>query len=46
MNDQLFRRILFIIIALCIVGTITFVAYSLYLRADCSIISYISNESW
>ncbi len=46
MSDKLFRKILFALIVLCLVGTVVLVGYSLYLRTDCSIISYIANESW
>lgn len=46
MNDKLFRRIAAILIALCMLGTMALVGYTVHLRSECSIITYISNESW
>jgi hypothetical protein len=46
MKDKLFRRIAAILIALCMLGTVALVGYTIHLRTECSIISYIANESW
>ena len=46
MKDKLFRRIASILIALGLLSAIIHAGYAIHLRRECSIITYIANESW
>lgn len=45
MSDKLFSKIIAVILVLGIIGTVALAGYTVYLRKNASITSYISNES-
>lgn len=45
MSDKLFSKIIAIILVLGIISTVALTGYTVYLRGNASITSYISNES-
>ncbi len=45
MSDKLFHRLLAAVLAVGIAATAALTAYTVYKHQNCSIITYISNES-
>jgi hypothetical protein len=43
-SDKMFRRVLAVVLAVCVLFTAFVVGYTVYLHRNCSIIGYIANE--
>lgn len=46
MSDKIFLRLLIAVLAVCLVLTITHLAYAIYAYQHCSIIFFIGKELW
>lgn len=44
MQDKYFRRIIAVILIVGVISSAALIGYTIYLRSQCSIISFISNE--
>lgn len=44
MQDKYFRRIIAVILIVGVISSVALIGYTIYLRSQCSIISFISNE--
>lgn len=43
MKDKAYRRLLYVVMAVGIIGTVAHAIYAIYLYQHCSIISFIAN---
>ena len=46
MNEAVFRRILFALVAVGVIATLALVAYTIYIYPNSSLVAFISREWW